>query len=147
LAKLIAAHAHPPNYLMFFDFFEPPNLADKIHVEEWSPSVQQVVAIASDLAKALQYLHILGVVHRDIKPANILLDKDLHPHLADFGLAMFQKDIKRVSVENWKSSGKPTGGFHKKNMVGTLIYMAPEILRKDIHTEKSDVYSFAISIK
>ncbi|XP_062201220.1 protein kinase and PP2C-like domain-containing protein isoform X2 [Phragmites australis] len=131
---------------MFFDFFEPPNLADKIHVEEWSPSVQQVVTIASDLAKALQYLHTLGVVHRDIKPANILLDKDLHPHLADFGLAMFQKDIKCVSVENWKSSGKPTGGFHKKNMVGTLIYMAPEILRKDIHTEKSDVYSFAISI-
>ena len=78
---------------------------------------------------------------------SVQLDKDLHPHLADFGLAMFQKDIKRVSVENWKSSGKPTGGFHKKNMVGTLIYMAPEILRKDIHTEKSDVYSFAMSIK
>ncbi|OVA20672.1 Protein kinase domain [Macleaya cordata] len=31
-------------------------------------------------------------------------------------------------------------------MVGTLIYMAPEILRKDIHTEKSDVYSFGVSI-
>uniref|UniRef100_A0A0E0MXQ4 Protein kinase and PP2C-like domain-containing protein n=1 Tax=Oryza rufipogon TaxID=4529 RepID=A0A0E0MXQ4_ORYRU len=146
LARLVAAHAHPPNYLMFFDFFEPPNLADKIHVEEWSPSVQQVVTIATDLAKALQYLNILGIVHRDIKPANILIDKDLHPHLADFGLAMYQKDIKHVSVENWRSSGKPTGGFHKKNMVGTLIYMAPEILRKDIHTEKSDVYSFAISI-
>ncbi|KAK3164505.1 hypothetical protein QOZ80_1AG0020040 [Eleusine coracana subsp. coracana] len=146
LAKLIAAHAKPPNYLLFFDFFDPPNLAEKIHVEEWSPSVQQVVSIANDLANALRYLHILGVVHRDIKPANILLDKDLHPRLADFGLAMFQKDIKLISVENWKSSGKPTGGFHKKNMVGTLIYMAPEILRKDIHTEKSDVYSYGISI-
>ncbi|KAM3330650.1 hypothetical protein ACQJBY_027053 [Aegilops geniculata] len=146
LAKLIAAHARPPNYLMFFEYFEPPNLADKIHVEEWSPSIQQVVTIASYLAKALQYLQILGIVHRDIKPANILLDKDLLPHLADFGLAMYQKDIKSVSAENWKSSGKPTGGFYKKNMVGTLIYMAPEILRKDLHTEKSDVYSFAISI-
>ncbi|VAH60916.1 unnamed protein product [Triticum turgidum subsp. durum] len=146
LAKLIAAHARPPNYLMFFEYFEPPNLADKIHVEEWSPSIQQVVTIASYLAKTLQYLQILGIVHRDIKPANILLDKDLLPHLADFGLAMYQKDIKSVSAENWKSSGKPTGGFYKKNMVGTLIYMAPEILRKDLHTEKSDVYSFAISI-
>ncbi|XP_006645973.2 protein kinase and PP2C-like domain-containing protein [Oryza brachyantha] len=146
LARLVAAHARPPNYLMFFDFFEPPNLADKIHVEEWNPSVQQLVTIASDLAKALQYLNNIGIVHRDVKPANILLDKDFHPHLADFGLAMYQKDIKHVSVENWRSSGKPTGGFHKKNMVGTLIYMAPEILRKDIHTEKSDVYSFAISI-
>lgn len=38
---------------MFFDFFEPPNLADKIHVEEWSPSVQQVVAIANDLGPSL----------------------------------------------------------------------------------------------
>uniref|UniRef100_A0ACD5WVQ9 Uncharacterized protein n=2 Tax=Avena sativa TaxID=4498 RepID=A0ACD5WVQ9_AVESA len=146
LAKLIAAHARPPNYLMFFEFFEPPNLADKIHVEEWSPSIQQVVNIASYLANTLQYLQVLGIVHRDIKPANILLDKDLLPHLADFGLAMYQKDIKSVSVENWKSSGKPTGGFYKKNMVGTLIYMAPEILRKDLHTEKSDVYSFAISV-
>lgn len=77
----------------------------------------------------------------------IQLDRNLHPHLADFGLAMYKKDLKHISVENWKSAGKPTGGFHKKNMVGTLIYMAPEILRKDIHTEKSDVYSFAISIK
>lgn len=75
------------------------------------------------------------------------LDENLCPHLADFGLAEYQKNLKGVSLENWRSSGKPTGGFHKKNMVGTLIYMAPEILRKEIHTEKSDVYSFGISIK
>lgn len=53
LARLVAAHARPPNYLMFFDFFEPPNLADKIHVEEWNPSVQQVVTIATDLGPNL----------------------------------------------------------------------------------------------
>ncbi|XP_029122111.1 protein kinase and PP2C-like domain-containing protein isoform X2 [Elaeis guineensis] len=132
--------------MLFFQFYESRNLAEKLHVQEWSPSIYQVLTIACDLAKALQYLHNLGIVHRDVKPANILLDKDLRPHLADFGLAMYKKDLKHVSVENWKSSGKPTGGFHKRNMVGTLIYMAPEILRKDIHTEKSDVYSFGISI-
>ncbi|XVF40874.1 hypothetical protein PTKIN_Ptkin01aG0151700 [Pterospermum kingtungense] len=58
----------------------------------------------------------------------------------------YKKDLRGVSTENWRSSGKPTGGFHKKNMVGTLIYMAPEILKKEIHTEKSDVYSFGVSI-
>ncbi|CAB4286371.1 unnamed protein product [Prunus armeniaca] len=141
IAKLVAAHAKPPNYMYFFEFFEPPNLSEKLHMEEWSPNINQGAC-----AKALQYLHHLGIVHRDVKPANILLDKDLYPHLADFGLAEYKKDLKGVSIGNWRSSGKPTGGFHKKNMVGTLIYMAPEILKKEIHTEKSDVYSFGISI-
>ena len=75
------------------------------------------------------------------------LDKDLVPYLVDFGLAEHKKDLRKVYVENWRSSGKPTGGFHKKNMVGTLIYMAPEILKKEVHSEKSDVYSFGVSIK
>ncbi|CAA6673195.1 unnamed protein product [Spirodela intermedia] len=146
LVRLIAAHARPPGYLLFFEFYEAPNLAEKLHVEEWNPTTDEVFRIACEIAKALQYLHNLGIVHRDIKPANILLDTDLHPHIADFGLAIYKRDLKHISVENWRSSGKPTGGFHKKNMVGTLIYMAPEILRKDVHTEKSDVYSFAITL-
>ncbi|PRQ25535.1 putative protein kinase TKL-Pl-3 family [Rosa chinensis] len=146
LAKLVAAHAKPPNYMYFFEYFEPPNLSEKLHVEEWSPSINQVLMIAVHLASALQYLHNLGIVHRDVKPANILLDKDLCPHLADFGLAEYKEDLKGVSVENWKSLGKPTGGFHKRNMVGTLLYMAPELLKKEVHTEKSDVYSFGIAI-
>ncbi|KAH1060635.1 hypothetical protein AAZX31_02G154600 [Glycine max] len=146
IATPIAAHAKPPNYMFFFKLFESPNLAQKLHVEEWIPTLNDALMIAMQLAKALQYLHNLGIVHRDVKPANILLDKNLCPHLTDFGLAEYKNDLKRVSTENWKSSGKPTGGFHKKNMVGTLIYMAPEILRKELHTEKSDVYSFGISI-
>lgn len=49
LAKLVAAHARPPNYMFFFEFYESRNLAEKLHVEEWSPSIEQVVRIACDL--------------------------------------------------------------------------------------------------
>ncbi|KAI9093591.1 hypothetical protein K1719_027040 [Acacia pycnantha] len=146
IATLIAAHAKPPNYLFFFKFYESLNLAQKLHLDEWIPSINHALMIIIQLAKALQYLHNLGILHRDVKPANILLDENLYPHLTDFGLAEYKNDLKSVSLENWKSSGKPTGGFHKKNMVGTLIYMAPEILRKELHTEKSDVYSFGVTI-
>lgn len=52
-----------------------------------------------------------------------------------------------MPVENKRLFGKPTGGFNKRNMVGILIYMAAEFLRTDIHTEKSDVYGFAVFIK
>ncbi|XP_026426240.1 protein kinase and PP2C-like domain-containing protein isoform X1 [Papaver somniferum] len=151
IATLIAAHAKPPNYMFFFQFYESGDLSGKLHVQEWIPSLKEMLHISLKLAKSLQYLHNLGIVHRDVKPANVLasfsqLDRNLCPHLSDFGLAVYKKDLKHVSVENWRSSGKPTGGFHKKNMVGTLIYMAPEILRKDIQSEKSDVYSFGITI-
>lgn len=73
LATLVAAHARPPNYMFFFPFYECGNLAEKLHIEEWSPKVEEALGVAIQLAKALQYLHKLGIAHRDVKPANILV--------------------------------------------------------------------------
>ncbi|XXG44700.1 hypothetical protein AAC387_Pa01g4431 [Persea americana] len=49
LATLVAAHVRPTNYMFFFQFYERRNLAEKLHVEEWSPSVEEVLTISIQL--------------------------------------------------------------------------------------------------
>ncbi len=67
----------------------------------------------AEMVLALNYIHKNKIIHRDIKPENILLDKDGHIRLTDFGLA-------RVSMNNEEARGT--------TVCGTDIYMAPEMI-------------------
>lgn len=46
LAKMLAAHAKPPNYMFFFEMYESRNLAEKLHVEEWNPEIECALGLA-----------------------------------------------------------------------------------------------------
>ena len=67
------------------------------------------------------------VLHRDIKPANILLDADLNGRLGDFGLARLHD----------RGSNPQT-----TNLVGTVGYLAPELLKTGKATTSTDVFAF-----
>jgi eukaryotic-like serine/threonine-protein kinase len=85
--------------------------------------------IFASVASALGALHALGLVHRDVKPHNILLPADGQAKLADFGLAR----------------GDASSSFTiDGTALGTLGYLAPEVLRGEPATEASDVYAFAV---
>ncbi|XP_028067208.1 protein kinase and PP2C-like domain-containing protein, partial [Camellia sinensis] len=110
IATLVAAHAKPPNYMFFFKFYESLNLAEKLHVEEWNPTFDQVLTISVQLAKALQHLHKLGIVHRDVKPANILVKAIYISLLFCFVLFLIFLWVRFcVSAANPHSSSAPTG--------------------------------------
>ena len=89
--------------------------------------LDDVVRIAADVAAGLDALHGAGIVHRDIKPSNVLLDTDGAARLTDFGLAKGH-DYSALTLPG--------------QMLGTIDYLAPELIRGDEPTAGSDIYAF-----
>ncbi|KAI8465027.1 MAG: kinase-like domain-containing protein [Monoraphidium minutum] len=82
----------------------------------------------AEIVSALSYLHSRNIVHRDLKPENVLLDSEGHVRLTDFGLA---KDN--------MGEGSRTNSF-----IGTMEYMAPEIIEAKGHDKGVDWWSTGI---
>ncbi|MFN8636437.1 MAG: SUMF1/EgtB/PvdO family nonheme iron enzyme [Chloroflexota bacterium] len=91
-------------------------------------ATQEIDAILSGIASALDYAHRHGVLHRDIKPSNVLLDADGTAVLTDFGIA-------KVLDETGAMTQFP---------VGTPYYMSPEQITGAALDGRSDVYSLGV---
>jgi hypothetical protein len=88
--------------------------------------------VVAQVADALAYAHLHGVVHRDVKPSNIMLDPEGQPHLMDFGLAKRETDDPPETVEG--------------QVLGTPAYMSPEQARGESNRVdgRTDVYSLGV---
>ena len=98
--------------------------------EEGALEPERAVELVSQLAEALDAAHAAGLVHRDIKPSNALLGTASgreHVYLCDFGLS-------KETTGDTTLSG--TGA-----LVGTVKYMAPEVIRTGIAGPSADIYS------
>ena len=107
------------------EYVEGGSLADKL-VSGRIPR-EQALRWVSEIADALEYAHLNGVIHRDVKPANILIDHHGRAKLADFGIA---------------HSATKTGEFAPS--LGTLRYMSPEQLEGKPSDHRSDLYSLGV---
>jgi hypothetical protein len=89
--------------------------------------VPAAAAILTDVAAAVQELHARGVIHRDIKPSNVLVDKDAHVFVTDFGLAVRRSHGQAADFD----------------FAGTPAYMAPEMYEGRI-SPRTDVYAMGV---
>ncbi len=113
---------------LVLDFVDGPSLRERLS-EGVALRAGEAVRIASDVAAALDAAHRSGLVHRDVSPGNILLAADGTARLTDFGIARSDADVTAVTA---------TGV-----LVGTLRYVAPELLRGEAATPSTDVYGLA----
>ncbi|MCE8162864.1 MAG: protein kinase [Candidatus Moeniiplasma glomeromycotorum] len=90
------------------------------------------VKLIEQIVKGLAYIHHEGIIHRDLKSMNILLTKNNDVKIADFGLSK----TKIISSSNSRHSG----------VIGTLRWMASELLKDGKYSEQSDIYALGMVI-
>jgi serine/threonine protein kinase len=148
-ARVIASLNHPnicqlhdvgPNYLVM-EFVEGLTLADRIR--KGALPLEEALAIARQIAEALEAAHEKGRVHRDLKPANVKITAEGVVKLLDFGLA--------------KAAEEPTAGGDQSNsptmtisptragvILGTAAYMSPEQARGKPVDKRADIWAFGV---
>ncbi|CAA0842562.1 Probable serine/threonine-protein kinase [Striga hermonthica] len=137
LVRLLGYCVEGAYRMLVYEYVDNGNLDQWLHgdVGQVSPLTWEIrMNIILGTAKGLAYLHEglePKVVHRDIKTSNILLDRNWHPKLSDFGLAkLLNSEISYVTTR----------------VMGTFGYVAPEYACTGMLNEKSDIYSFGILI-
>lgn len=102
----------------------------KRYIRQFSAlNVDEVVSIAKQLALGFKAIHDAGVVHRDIKSSNIMVLPNLSVKIIDFGIAI-SNETEAVTKTN--------------SVIGSVYYMAPELLDKEDPTPQSDIYSLGV---
>ena len=101
---------------------------------EWNSTQRTICAFG--ITFGLAAIHKLGIIHRDVKPENVLLDEQMRPKIADYGLArheMTEEELRKHMEMTYRA--------------GTALYMAPEVFNPPdpvVYTTKVDVYSYGM---
>src|SRR5688572_21664978 len=126
---------HDDQSFIVMELIDGHPLSDLIPADGFAVATVQQHGL--QIAEALAHAHTKGIIHRDIKPSNILVTSQGRIKVLDFGLAKHVgPQLSERTTESLDSAHGP--------MAGTLAYMAPEQLRGERATARSDVWSLGV---
>ncbi|CAL5047454.1 unnamed protein product [Urochloa decumbens] len=136
VVKLFGYCRRENELLLVYDYMVNGSLDKYLYGEEGRTILDwgQRFKIIKGIASGLLYLHFEWdkvVIHRDVKPNNVLLDKEMNAQLGDFGLARLY------------DHGTDPQTTH---VVGTIGYLAPELVHRGKASTLTDVYAFGVFI-
>jgi WD40 repeat protein/serine/threonine protein kinase len=141
-AQLVALLEHP-HIVPLYDYWREPggaflvmrylrggSLRDSLE-QHGAWSAGRVAQMVNQIASALAFAHVGGVIHRDLKTDNILIDEAGNSYLTDFGIA------KDLDVND---------GLTQDGILGTPAYLSPEQIRGEAASVQSDIYALGILV-
>ena len=123
LVQILEAGEEDDQLFLVLEYIACGSLAERLSA---GLDIETTVRVVSEVAAGLDALHRSGVVHRDVKPSNVMVRDDGSAALTDFGLA------KGVAYTVLTRPGQ---------VLGTLDYLAPELIRGGEATPASDIYA------
>ncbi len=129
-------------HALVMELVDGPTLADRI--EQGPVPLAEALAIARQIASALEAAHEQGIVHRDLKPANVKVRPDGTVKVLDFGLA---KAMDPTSSSDVNVMNSPTLTQHATQLgmiIGTAAYMAPEQAKGKKVDRRADIWAFGV---
>ena len=141
------------DYLYFIiDYCPGGDLLSFFRMKDFSLTEEEAKFYIAEIILGVENLHKNNCIHRDIKPENIFIDKYGHIKIGDFGLSILSNNIIYPYTYNWKNINDieyiETKDLNTKivgfSKVGSLMYVAPEVVEKKYYGEEVDWWSVGI---
>jgi len=128
---------HDGQAFIVMEYIEGKPLSDLVPAD--GLPAESVISYAMQISDALAHAHERGVIHRDLKGQNVVITPDGRAKVLDFGLASRLLETDAESATKSQENLAQRGGI-----VGTLAFMAPEVLRGETATARTDIWSLGV---